>query len=136
MKKITPWIFIVILVVLIGTTACTRSAYKAPVTEIQPTATVPFPVATQPDVMADIISGTATALAAMGTYMPTQAIVVSTPTVDLAAATKVPTNTAAPVYEIPTATPGLPDTYSLHKGESPYCLARRFNFKPHRFAQP
>jgi LysM repeat protein len=31
------------------------------------------------------------------------------------------------VIIVPTATPGRPATYSLHDGEFPYCLARRFN---------
>jgi LysM repeat protein len=31
---------------------------------------------------------------------------------------------------IPTATPGLPASYTLEKGEFPYCIARRFNINP------
>jgi LysM repeat protein len=30
----------------------------------------------------------------------------------------------------PTPTPGLPATYTIQKGEFPYCLARRFNINP------
>jgi LysM repeat protein len=30
----------------------------------------------------------------------------------------------------PTATPGLPTSYTLKKGEFPYCIARRFNVNP------
>jgi LysM repeat protein len=35
-----------------------------------------------------------------------------------------PSPTPAPVF---TATPGIPQTYQLQKGEFPYCIARRFN---------
>jgi LysM repeat protein len=35
-----------------------------------------------------------------------------------------PTNT--PV-QVPTATPGVPESYQLQKGEFPFCIARRFN---------
>jgi LysM repeat protein len=40
--------------------------------------------------------------------------------------------TTAPVIaaNIPTVTPGLPATYTLQKGEFPYCIARRFNINP------
>jgi LysM repeat protein len=31
---------------------------------------------------------------------------------------------------VPTATPGHPSTYTIHAGEFPYCLARRFNVDP------
>ena len=37
--------------------------------------------------------------------------------------------TSAPVV-VPTATPGIPKTYTLKKGEHPYCIARRFNVNP------
>jgi LysM repeat protein len=30
----------------------------------------------------------------------------------------------------PSATPGIPASYTLHKGEFPYCIARRFNIDP------
>ncbi len=35
-----------------------------------------------------------------------------------------PTATPLPVF---TATPGIPNTYTLQKGEFPFCIARRFN---------
>lgn len=37
--------------------------------------------------------------------------------------------TQAPIV-VPTATPGLPSTYTLQGGEFPYCIARRFNVNP------
>lgn len=40
-----------------------------------------------------------------------------------------PTPTAT-VIVAPSPTPGLPATYTLQKGEFPYCIARRFNVDP------
>ena len=34
------------------------------------------------------------------------------------------------IKDVPTATPGKPDSYTLQKGEFPYCIARRFNVNP------
>jgi LysM repeat protein len=47
--------------------------------------------------------------------------VAGTPTV----ATQAPT-----VPIVPTSTPGLPGTYTIHEGETVYCLGRRFNINP------
>jgi len=132
MKKLNTVIFIIMVIILIGTSACTRAAYKAPVTKTEPTATLSFPVSTQPNVMGEVISGTSTALAAMGTFVPTTqpeaATQESQATVQIATAAA--TSTAAPTIQVPTPTPGLPETYTLNKGESVYCLARRFNLSP------
>jgi len=132
MKKINPVIFIVLAVILIGTGACTRAAYKAPVTNAQATATLSFPVSTQPNVISEVISGTNTALAAMGTFVPTTQPPAATqePQATAQVSTAAATNTAAPTIQVPTPTPGLPETYTLNKGESVYCLARRFNLSP------
>jgi len=69
---------------------------------------------------------TQTALAALGTG---QVPVAATPTSAAAAATKTPKPTSAPV-EVAEATPGIPTSYTLQKGEFPYCIARRFNLNP------
>ncbi len=37
---------------------------------------------------------------------------------------------AAAAVQVPAATPGIPQTYTLQKGEYPYCIARRFNLDP------
>ncbi|MEL7643456.1 MAG: LysM peptidoglycan-binding domain-containing protein [bacterium] len=132
MKKINPVIIIVMVIILIGTSACTRAAYKAPVTNAQATATLSFPVSTQPNVISEVISGTNTALAAMGTFVPTTQPPAATQESQATAqvSTAAATNTAAPTIQVPTPTPGLPETYTLHKGESVYCLSRRFNLSP------
>jgi len=36
---------------------------------------------------------------------------------------------------VPTATPGLPSSYTLQGGEFPYCIARRFNVNPTELLQ-
>lgn len=38
--------------------------------------------------------------------------------------------TPKPTVMIPTPTPGLPKTYTIQRGEFPYCIARRFNIDP------
>ena len=50
----------------------------------------------------------------------------ASPTAALATATL-----AATTIIIPTATPGLPATYTIHEGETAWCLARRFNVDPY-----
>ena len=46
------------------------------------------------------------------------------------AANATPKPGKTPVIVVPTATPGRPATYTLHAGEFPYCIARRFNVDP------
>jgi LysM repeat protein len=38
--------------------------------------------------------------------------------------------TPVPVIAVPSATPGHPATYTIHAGEFPYCIARRFDVDP------
>ena len=61
--------------------------------------------------------------AAPGSPVPTQA----PPQPTTALQTTAPKSTPRPV---PTATPGLPSTYTLHTGEFPFCIARRFDINP------
>ncbi len=68
---------------------------------------------------------------------PTTAGALSTPGIatqpPLVLATVTPmtgVNTPLPVIVVATATPGRPATYTLHAGEFPYCIARRFNVNP------
>ena len=49
-----------------------------------------------------------------------------------------PTQTPLPTQPAiiaPTATPGLPTTYTLRKGEFPFCIARRFDVNPTEMLQ-
>jgi LysM repeat protein len=59
--------------------------------------------------------------ASFSTVAVTQATGQSTPT----GATQ-----AATVPFVATSTPGFPDTYTIHEGETVYCLGRRFNIAP------
>jgi LysM repeat protein len=54
-----------------------------------------------------------------GTGVPTVTLMPGT--------TPITTPITTPAIVVPTATPGRPATYTLHEGEFPYCLARRFN---------
>ena len=131
--------------------ACERPASIAPATVATSSSEIPFPVATQPQIMRDILSATQTAAAASGTLAvggdqnatstpaftfvtPTSAsattgvISLSTSTAYAAATTAA---TATPTHIVyPTPTPGKPASYTVQKGEFPYCLARRFNVNP------
>jgi len=137
-------------------TACERSASVSPVTT--PTSgEIPFPVATQPQIMKDILAATQTAAAVKGTIttgsLPglatsTSAFVYITPTplgttsisssqslatsTPITLATATPTATPLPTaITYPTPTPGKPTQYTIQTGEFPYCIARRFNVNPY-----
>jgi LysM repeat protein len=76
---------------------------------------------TQPD-LTNSPAGTPTATVLPGTGVPS-----NTP---MPGTTPINTPVAPPVVIVPTATPGHPASYTLHAGEFPYCLARRFDVDP------
>jgi LysM repeat protein len=141
-------LFLVTLSFMIGASACVKPASQAPknVEEITPTLaiepTFPLP-GTSDDVMSQLEAfATQTAIAIMGpvttaeepglTGEITPGEPLDTPSSEAPVeATVEPTDkaTSAPVV-VPTATPGIPKTYTLKKGEHPYCIARRFNVDP------
>lgn len=141
-------------------TACARPATTSPTSsDTIATATnseIPFPVATQPQIMADILKQTQTAMAmstkdtsfpALSTSTPSFVFETPTPSTTLGVGgdamptstssilvPSVPTSTpmslatAAPTQvTYPTPTPGRPATYTLQAGEYMWCLARRFD---------
>ncbi len=59
----------------------------------------------------------------------TQAAAQTVAPTEVLAPTETPLPTS-PAILAPTATPGLPASYTLQKGEFPYCIARRFNVNP------
>lgn len=60
-------------------------------------------------------------------YPPAATPAVNTPAAGTAAAT-----TPAGTYPaVPSATPGLPASYTIHEGETAFCIARRFNVDPY-----
>jgi len=155
MKKRIIGLLVVLSISSLLFTACERSASGAPVA--LPTATqneIPFPVATQPQIMADILQATQTALALSTESLSfpsaatsTPAFIINTPSegtppavggdlTPMANETATPEATETPVvlatattnvHAYPTPTPGHPATYTLQAGEYLWCLARRFD---------
>lgn len=121
-------IFVIITIIVIASfalSACERPASKAPVPTATTEGEIPFPVATKPEIMVDILKGTQTAAAITQQASGTQVIEASgTPA--FAIDTPEPTATAT-LIAYPTPTPGRPETYTIKSGEFPYCIARRFN---------
>lgn len=138
MKRV---MILVCSVVLLGVilVACSLPASTASNTFSTNTPNVPFPVATNAQLVHEVVSGTQTAQAMQG-LLPTQglptipqgstglptfpSLYTSTPG-GLAIGT--PTKTLMPFA---TSTPGKPASYTIHEGETCYCLARRFNINP------
>lgn len=132
MSKKLIVIMAIVTILVFALSACERSATRLITGKATPTSEIPFPVATQPQIMVDILKGTQTAAALSltpvtgGGLAPTKtsAAVFNTPN---AAASTEPAVAATPY---PTSTPGKPSTWLLQQGEFPYCIARRFNVDP------
>ncbi len=134
----------ILLLLFVGLTACTRSLSGASSTqEVEATSQELPPQGTA--VMDTLyLLSTQTAMAALqgqptlplpAEIQATQGVgeVTELPT-DLPAPTQTPLPTQ-PAIVAPTATPGLPATYTLQKGEFPFCIARRFNVNPSEMLQ-
>lgn len=127
---------LVILIFSLVLGGCTRSATKNADGNLPAdTPDIPFPVGPEnnPSRITEIIAVTQTAGAAMEKNVETENEVVSTATPETVAEEPQPTEEPAPTQQpivVPTATPGLPTTYTLQEGEFPYCIARRFNINP------
>ena len=139
------WItFLIIVILSASVSACLRSASNAPVATATESNNLPFPTPLPSSAISNALAGTETAMALQN---PTSAVAnTNTPQpVPTQEATTPPqpqsTNTTAPVQVqatatqqpaptmvvVPSATPGRPATYTLHLGEFPFCIARRFN---------
>jgi len=148
-KRFYYAIILVILSTGLLLTACERPATISPLATATTSAEIPFPVATQSQIMKDILAATQTAAAASGTMstgdLPglatsTPAFTYNTPSpagtteAVLGESTSTPgttATTAAPTaITYPTPTPGKPAQYTIQPGEFPYCIARRFNVNP------
>jgi LysM repeat protein len=129
MNKKIYGIMIILLITVLVLTACNRPATVSPTIVPTKTGEIPFPVATQPQIMQDILSSTQTAAAYAGggVASATPELVFNTPVVvaTVAATTPAPTKIT---YATPT--PGHPATYAIESGEFVYCIARRFNVNP------
>lgn len=136
-KKV--WLVILIAVALaVALSACQKSASNAPVTTPTATGNFPFPTPIPDDALKNVLAGTQTAVAmtkpggptpsatAPAAVSLTKAPVATNPQ---ATQTPVPVQPTAtmPAVVVPTATPGHPSTYTLQKGEFPFCIARRYN---------
>ncbi len=123
------------LMLLFGAAACTRSAATPP----PPTPTLAAPESLPGEFPTPVLGSealnpaTATAMAVQSMMMQTLGAEsggggeggTPAPTSAPPTATPQPTRAAA---SIPTVQ--VPATYTLHRGEYPYCLARRFNIHP------
>ena len=135
------WFVVLVAVALVLTlSACQKSASKAPVATPTTAGNLPFPTPLPDDALKNVLAATQTAVAlakpaGQATSVPatpTTAAQVQQPTAKPNAATATPapaqpTATAKPAVIVPTATPGHPATYTLHQGEFPFCIARRYN---------
>lgn len=162
MNKKTIGLMVALFLVAALFTACARPATTSPTTAAVTAATstsseIPFPVATQPQIMADILKQTQTAMAlatkdtsfpSAATSTPSFSFETPTPNTTLGVggeatatssilSTSIPTATpmvlatAAPTkISYPTPTPGRPATYTIQAGEYLWCLARRFDVVP------
>lgn len=161
MNKKTIGLMVALFMVAALFTACARPATTSPTTAVvaatSTSSEIPFPVATQPQIMADILKQTQTAMAlatkdtsfpSAATSTPSFSFETPTPNTTLAVggeatatsailSTSLPTSaplavaTAAPTkITYPTPTPGRPATYTIQAGEYLWCLARRFDVVP------
>jgi LysM repeat protein len=134
-------IFFVVLALVLG--ACTRAASTAPQTaSTTPQLDLPQPVGTSGMNIIET-AGTQTAIATAGLPIPTASgnetqVNVEQPTNTPdpnASSTPLPTpTTGAAVVNTPVPQPivqtSKPAAYTLHEGEFPWCIARRFNVDP------
>jgi len=131
MKKMILWIMLIALFML-SIAACTRSKSSGPVALPSPTKSIAL---LQVPTSVGNAAATQTAVAPApqtggGEPAPTNTVA--------------PSPTSVPTQPPPTPTPKpkpqptkpatvatkVPTTYTLHEGEFPYCLARRFNINP------
>jgi LysM repeat protein len=133
------WIIFLIGVILVTSlSACQKSASKAPIATPTTNSNLPFPTPLPSSAIGNVLASTQTAQA-LGN--PTSVVVATATTAPITGKTTAPTtaaSTATPVRPtatnvvpttivVPSATPGRPATYTLHQGEFPFCIARRFN---------
>ena len=136
-----------LLLIAVIASACNQPYSQAPSitsTAINPTSLFATPIAGTPEItMSDIANfGTSTALAQTGTPadIATQTLEVGvatqdlsvTPTPEVSNLAATATSTLAVSGTLPTSAPvgSRPASYTLQKGEFPYCLARRFDVDP------
>jgi LysM repeat protein len=128
----------VLALVAVTLAACTRSASTPPSTGaagVQTPSALTGQQATMEAVRSALLTQTAQAQpGGAATATPTRAAGQgASPTPGAAVGTPAVTVVGTSVSQVTpfaSPTPGKPDTYTLHEGEFPYCLARRFNVNP------
>lgn len=145
-------LFSLVVLTAIIVSACTRPfsnvPLETPAAEVTSLFVSPFPTSDNPMAMVEELStgtalaetaaaltaGTPLATSAAGTEITPDSNATATPTLGLLSGT-----TAAPTLgnvtpgvtqQAPTVTVNRPASYTLQKGEFPYCIARRFNLDP------
>lgn len=135
---------IILSLLFVGLTACTRSISETPAGSGGEATSQELPPEGTAVMDTLYLLSTQTAMAAQQGQptlpiplegLPTQPVVVETglPT-DIPAPTQTPLPTQPPMVA-PTVTPGLPTSYTLQKGEFPFCIARRFDVNPTEMLQ-
>ncbi len=139
MRKNIVLLLVAFLILGLVLSACERPATKGPVVTPTTKGEIPFPVATQPNIVKDMLAVTQTAMA-LASQQPA-----ATRTPGAGLPTIAPTSTTGPTPTqgilstpvpsatrsvLPSPTAGRPATYVLQDGETLYCLARRFDVDP------
>lgn len=134
-------LFIAAALLVLLLAACVRPASTPPTGVITATPELPFEFETGGSQINEIISATQTAQAA-GAASEEPKSPTEEPAGEETQPPEVPSQIetqAPPPAEVPTEapppaswdpTPGVPETYTVNKGEHVYCLARRFNVHP------
>ena len=142
MKIYRSLLIILISLLLLGLVGCVRAIPGS----TQATTTVEEESALLPTSATDVMNqiylfATQTAMAKMGTT-PGAQVIIESPEAPVATGISITTPAvgfATPMAFVPSVTPApliatpplvVPPTYTLKKGEFPYCLARRFNVNP------
>ncbi|MEW6568327.1 MAG: LysM peptidoglycan-binding domain-containing protein [Chloroflexota bacterium] len=129
-SRLPKWVLVGLLISAAALGACTRSASTPPSTPAAiggTPSTQNWQQQTMEAVRFALLTQTAQALPAGGGGEAATSTPTSQP-----ATTPQPTSATQVVIAtaFPTATPGRPSSYTLHEGEYPFCLARRFNVDP------
>lgn len=121
--KINRSLLLLVAIFAVGVAACTRSASTDPVgvpTE-DPLVSIFNTMATQTALAAQDKTGEQPTLEVTATPLfGSTATIEASPTPEAT-----PTTTPAPITQL-----AVPSSYTLHEGEWPYCLARRFDINP------
>jgi LysM repeat protein len=112
--------------------ACTRSASTPPSATGEAAGATPSGLnaqqATMEAVRSSLLTQTAQAMEGSGTTPTTEATADTAQSTSVVGGTSVVSTASSAVVATPT--PGHPTTYTLHEGEHPYCIARRFDIDP------